>query len=413
MTDTNTTHNYFASCPKGLESLLLDELQALGGQNVRQTSAGVSFAADKRTVYTTLLWTRLANRILMPLAQEVAQNDKEIYSLVYQIPWEAYFAPNATFVVDFIGTNADIVNSQFGAQRVKDAVVDRYVKLGLERPSVNKTAPDVRINVRLTKAGTIVSLDLSGESLHRRGYRSRQGTAPLKENLAAAILLRAGWPERVRAAAAKGERTALADPMCGSGTFLIEGVMMAANIAPGLLRKGFGFEKLSSYDDALWQSVVKAAIDAGQPVDAPNFPLFFGRDIDSNILGFAQRNSQEADLEAAIRLQSGALADFTLPEDMASISGLMICNPPYGERLGEVEALKEDYRQLGQVAKAQLANWSLGIFTSNTALAKEMRLRAKNERYQLLSPLRRRHARICRSHRCIRRPIPRAGIPSA
>ncbi len=384
MSENTEIKHYFASCPKGIEPLLLDELQALGGTALRQTSAGVAFSADMRSAYKALLWSRLANRIFMPLAQEKAHDDKAIYSLIYQIPWEQHFDVDATFIVDFIGTNTDIVNSQFGAQRVKDAVVDRFVKLGFERPSVNKSAPDVRINVRLTKAATIVSLDLSGESLHRRGYRSRQGMAPLKENLAAAILMRAGWPQRVKEAAEKGERTALVDPMCGSGTFLIEGVMMAANLAPGLQRKGFGFEKLLSYDDALWQSVVQEAIEAAKPLDSDNFPLFFGSDIDSNTLGFAQRNSQEAEFEDVIRLQVGALADFTLPEDMSDIAGLMICNPPYGERLGEVEALREDYRQMGQVAKAQLskmasANWALGVFTSNVDLAKEMRLRAKHK----------------------------------
>lgn len=373
--------DYFASCPKGIENLLSDELAELGCENLRQTIAGVSFSAPLKTLYKVLLWTRLANRILMPLARDKAKTSDEIYNLVYQIPWDDYMLPSATILVDFVGSNDDITNTQFGAQRVKDAVVDRFVGLGMARPSVSKIAPDVRINARLTKSSLILSIDMSGDSLHRRGYRTKQGAAPLKENLAAAVLVRAGWPRLLEKARQEKKQIALADPMCGSGTFLIEAAMMAANMAPGLKREVFGCERLRTHDKELWQSVKQEAEAEILPLDDAMFPIIQGGDIDEYMLRISRENISETPFGNCIRLKHSALEHFTAPssEGGGDLEGLLICNPPYGERLGEAEDLRVVYQTLGQVAKENLSGWQIGVFTSNVELAREMRLRAKNK----------------------------------
>ncbi len=378
MSKNDTESNYFASCPKGIENILQEELTDLGVSGIKQTAAGVSFSASQSTLYKVLLWTRFANRILMPLSKEKAKDAKELYSAVYQIPWEDYISDGMSFVVDFVGSNDEINNTQFGAQRTKDAIVDRFVRLDKARPNVNKLSPDVRINVRLTKVSLIISLDLSGESLHRRGYRGKQGAAPLKENLAAAVLYRAGWPKLVAQARQENKRIALIDPMCGSGTFLIEAAMMAANMAPGLMRERFACENLASHDKDTWDEV-KADAKASMRTLDESFPIIEGSDIDRRVVGIAQENVACTPFQSVIRLTTKPVDDLSLPEDDSELTGLLICNPPYGERLGEIEDLREDYRILGQVVKQALPGWQVGVFTSNTELAREMRLRAKNK----------------------------------
>lgn len=227
---------FFATCPKGLEALLQTELTTLGASQTRSTAAGVYFEGAIECALKACLWSRLANRILLPLGSEAVSSDYDLYSAAYTLPWEDHLSPSTTFAVDFTGTNSAIQNTQFGAMRVKDAIVDRLRDKTGQRPNINRHQPDIRINARLAKNKVHISLDLSGESLHRRGYRQAQGAAPLKENLAAALLIRAGWP----AIAQQGGQ--LIDPCCGSGTFLIEAALMAGNIAPGLFREHFGFE---------------------------------------------------------------------------------------------------------------------------------------------------------------------------
>ncbi len=378
MSKNDTESNYFASCPKGIENILQEELADLGVSGIKQTAAGVSFGASQSTLFKVLLWTRFANRILMPLAREKAADAKELYSVVYQVPWEDYIADGMSFVVDFVGSNEEIKHTQFGAQKTKDAIVDRFVRLDKERPNVNKLNPDVRINVRLTKASLIISLDLSGESLHRRGYRGKQGAAPLKENLAAAVLYRAGWPKLVEQAKQENKRIALMDPMCGSGTFLIEAAMMAANMAPGLMRDRFACENLASHDKVTWDEV-KAEAKASMRALDDSFPIIQGSDIDRRVVGIAENNVACTPFRSVIRLNTKPVADLSLSEEPTDVTGLLICNPPYGERLGEIEDLREDYRILGQVVKEGLPGWQVGVFTSNVELAREMRLRAKNK----------------------------------
>ncbi|MFL0809518.1 MAG: bifunctional 23S rRNA (guanine(2069)-N(7))-methyltransferase RlmK/23S rRNA (guanine(2445)-N(2))-methyltransferase RlmL [Agarilytica sp.] len=373
------TEQYFASCPKGIEELLRDELKTFGAQDLRLTAAGVGFRADKAVLYRTLLSTRFANRILWQLQQEKASTAQEIYSAVYQISWEDFLSEGKTFVVDFIGTNKDITNSQFGAMKVKDAIVDRFKKLALERPNVDKRQADVRINLRLNKGEIFVSLDMSGDSLHKRGYRTAQGDAPLKENLAAAILYRAGWPALVEKAEKENKKIALVDPMCGSGTFIIEGLMIAANYPPGLLRQDFSCQGMYDFDAELWHKIKEELHKNVKSTTADNFPDFVGRDSEAGLVNVAEKNIANTSFSSCVRFEAASMENLTR-EALGNVeSGLLICNPPYGERLGVVETLREDYRTFGQVLKSQLSGWRVGILTSNVELAKEMRLRATNK----------------------------------
>jgi 23S rRNA (guanine2445-N2)-methyltransferase / 23S rRNA (guanine2069-N7)-methyltransferase len=367
---------FFATCPKGLESLVQDEILELGAVSVRMTSAGVYFEGDIRLAMRVCLYSRLANRILLPLAVEDVASDYDLYSAAYGIAWHEHLAPDTTFAVDFTGTNDAINNTQFGAMRVKDAVVDKIRDHTGQRPSVDRHQPRFRINARLAKNKVHIGIDLSGESLHRRGYRLEQGAAPLKENLAAAILLRAQWP-----AIAKSGGDFI-DPMCGSGTFLVEAALMAAQIAPGIYREHFGFFDWLASDMAAWQEMKAAAIAHQQAQFAQGLPQFLGVDQFPKVLDAARNNIARAGLTPWISVQQISIAAFTRPAEFRA--GLLLTNPPYGERLGDIEPLFEVYADLGRVIKTQCAGWRLGVFTGNQELGKALRLRA-DKRYKFFN----------------------------
>jgi len=367
--------DYFAACPKGLENLLFNELKDLGADTVRETVAGVYFSGDHSLVYKVCLWSRLANKILLPLAAAAVSDEQDLYKAVYAISWEEHLSTDCTFRVDFLGTDQTIRNSQFGAVRVKDAIVDRFQAREQQRPSVDKQQPHLIINARLSKGQVHISLDLSGQSLHRRGYRQKQGAAPLKENLACAILLRANWPE----IAAKGGY--LIDPMCGSGTFLIEGLMMAADIAPGLKRSAndWGFTHWHQFDTGAWATLVddaKARKSAGlHKLHEAQFECR-GYDVDWRVLRAAEDNIARAGFEEWIKVSCKPIHEFSKPSHKPMTMGLLICNPPYGERVGEEKELLPVYQQLGQVMREDFVGWQGAVITSNESLAKKMGLRA-------------------------------------
>lgn len=369
---------WFASCPKGLEALLASELAGLGASSTRETVAGVYAEGDTEFAYRACLWSRLANRILMPMEKFPVSSADDLYHGVAAIPWETHLTPNESIAVDFIGTNDAIRHSKFGAQQVKDAIVDRIQKHFSGRPNVDLHRPDLRINVRLAKDQAHVSLDFSGESLHRRGYRTAMVPAPLKENLAAALLIRAGWPE----IAARGG--ALIDPLCGSGTFLIEGAMMVADIAPGLNREQFGFQGWSRYDAELWQRLRQEALDRCQAGLARELPEIRGYDKDTRAVSASQENIACAGLEKWVRVMAKPLEAFKKPTHRQLGEGLIICNPPYGERWGEMEELRPLYQTLGEVAKRECPGWRLAVITGNADLASELRLRAE-KKYQFFN----------------------------
>ncbi|ABJ15662.1 hypothetical protein PA14_24665 [Pseudomonas aeruginosa UCBPP-PA14] len=246
-------YELFLTCPKGLESLLLEEAQGLGLDEARAQVSAVRGQGSLEVAYRLCLWSRLANRVLLVLARFPVENAESMYMAVHAVNWEDHLDAGGTLAVEFSGKGSGIDNTHFGALKVKDAIVDNLRERSGRRPSVDKVNPDVRVHLHLDRGQATLSLDLSGHSLHQRGYRLQQGAAPLKENLAAAVLIRAGWPK----IAAEGG--ALADPMCGVGTFLVEAALMAAHIAPNLRRERWGFSNWLGHVPALWRQLHEEA----------------------------------------------------------------------------------------------------------------------------------------------------------
>jgi len=364
----------FVTAPKGLEQLLYTEISALCCDNVRQTRGGVSCCASLEQMYRICLWSRIGGRVLLPLMQEEVTDEKQLYTLVRNIAWEKHFPCSATFAVDCNTQQSRLDHSRFIALKAKDAVVDRYRDLFAQRPDVDTHAPDWRLNLHLYRDQLVVSLDLSGASLHRRGYRTQGGKAPLKENLAAALLQRAGWPE-----IAENGGT-LIDPMCGSGTLVLEAALMAGDCAPGLLREYFGFLAWSKHEPQLWRNLRQEA-QQRRTAGLAAIPPLCGYDRDARAIADAESNTARAGLEEVVRfrrqeleqLTSGAEVEADRPEEPA---GLIITNPPYGERMGEVEQLRALYRQLGERLRAHFNGWQAAIFTGTPALGPEIGLRA-------------------------------------
>lgn len=366
----------FATCPKGIEALLADELASLGAEPVKEHVAGVSVRGSLAVAYRCCLWSRLANRILLPLARFPVDSAQALYDGVAAIPWREHFGPDHSFAVDFTGSNDAINNTQFGAQKTKDAVVDQMLWRSGRRPSVDLKRPDWRLNVQLRRDTATVSIDLAGESLHRRGYRLQGGIAPLKENLAAALLLRADWP----AIAARGG--ALIDPLCGSGTLLIEGAMMAMDIAPGGARRRWGFEHWLQHDAALWHALEQDAQQRRERALQRQWPEIRGYDASAAAIAAAEENIARAGLTGKVRVLRKELAQFVRPTHQVLDEGLVITNPPYGERLGEQESLRHLYAHLGERLREQFQGWRAAVFTGNPDLGKSMGLRS-NKQYRL------------------------------
>lgn len=369
--------SFFATCPRGMEDLLAKELENLSISDYQITVGAVYFNGPLRAAYALCLWSRVANRVMLqlndPRASPPIATELALYTAVSQVSWEEHMSGDTTFAVDFIGTNEAINNTQFGAVRVKDAVVDRMrTKIG-RRPDVDRQQPQLRIQARLAKGQLQLGLDLSGTSLHQRGYRLEQGAAPLKENLAAGILLRLGWPEMAKSGAV------LVDPMCGSGTLLIEAALIAKNIAPGLLRMDsgsdtWGFTYWLHHQPEVWRELV----DQARNVQAPETELrFWGADENAKILQFARANAARAGVEGMMGFSQSSLVQFQRPAQFSSRTGLLVCNPPYGERLGEFDTLKQTYLELAEISKKHFPGWQLAVFTGNPDLAREMRLRPK------------------------------------
>lgn len=368
---------YFATCPKGLEYLLRDELVALGGSDVREALAGVHFRGTLATAYRACLWSRLASRVLMPLAEFDAADEDALYDGVARIDWSEHLAVDGTLAVDAHGSSEALRHTRYLAQRVKDAVVDQFRDRAGARPSVDTREPSIRLNLLLRKQRATLALDLSGTPLHRRGYRVGQGEAPLKENLASALLLRAGWP----AIFAGGG--ALVDPMCGSGTLLIEAAWIAADVAPGLQRTYYGFLGWKGHDGEAWAGLLAEAKARAQAGLTALPARFFGYDHDPRVLEEAKRNAQQAGVAGFVQLARRDVAHLERPAGCEA-PGLVITNPPYGERIGHQEGLVPVYRTLGARATAQFDGWRLALITSDEGLARATGLRA-DKRYALFN----------------------------
>ncbi|HDX1181251.1 TPA: bifunctional 23S rRNA (guanine(2069)-N(7))-methyltransferase RlmK/23S rRNA (guanine(2445)-N(2))-methyltransferase RlmL [Pasteurella multocida] len=358
----------FATTARGFEELLKVELIDLGAMDCQITQGGVHFHADEETQYRVLLWTRLASRILLPIVTCKVYSDLDLYSAVVGQNWLDYFDEKAHFMVDFNGTNREIRHTQFGAMRVKDGIVDYFERVGKPRPNVDKSQPDIRIHAYLNREELVISLDLSGDALHMRGYREDTGKAPLRETLAAAIVLRSGWQLG----------TPLVDPMCGSGTLLIEAAQMQANIAPQLHRLHWGFDFWKGHNQQAWDKVKGEAIElAEQTFNQNQKANFYGCDLDHRVLQKAKRNAQNAGVAHLIQWQQGDVA--ALKNPFVEEKGTVICNPPYGERLGTTPALIALYSVFEQRLKQQFADWNVSIFSGEPALLDCLRLRSHRQ----------------------------------
>lgn len=373
-----SSHRFFLTCPKGLESLLLDEVLQLGARSAKETVAGVYAEGPLALGYRLCLWSRLANKVLLPIATVPATDADVMYKAAKAIDWREHLALDVTFAVDFSGGSKTIKHTHFGALRVKDAIVDHFSEACGERPSVDSKRPMLRINARLARNQLTLSIDLAGESLHRRGYRQDGAAAPLKENLAAAILLRANWP----AIYAKGG--ALLDPMCGSGTLLVEAALMAADIAPGLGRMRYGFDHWLGHQSAIWSELVDEAEQRSRDGLAELKLEIRGYDASPKSIKAAQENIQRAGLEQWVRVSVKELAQFAPPTHTEITEGLVITNPPYGERLGDQHALVHLYGHLAERMRTHFGGWQLGVFSGNPDLSAGMRLKA-DKRYKLFN----------------------------
>ncbi len=367
-------HLWVASCSSGLEALLGDELRVLGAINLRETISTVAFTGTLEVAYRCCLWSRLANRIFYVVKSFSIMSIDDLYQNTFDIEWEKHFSPRESFSVDFRGTNKFLDNSLYGARKVKDAVVDRFRDISNQRPSVDTEAPKLRINARLYKDRVQLRIDLAGESLHRRGYRRASGSAPLKENLAAALLLRSGWPNIFKRGGG------LIDPMCGGGTFLIEAAMIASDIAPGLLRRKFGFESWTFHKAPVWESLISEA-KSRRIVGLKNLRSDIrGFDIDPSAIEATRLNLAACGLDKHIHV---AVKQMDQIDDVSSgIRGLVITNPPYGKRLNDVNTLRPVYQKLSTVLKLNFQGWSASVFTGNLELAREIHL-SPSHQYKL------------------------------
>jgi len=381
MSATPGMHQYFATCPKGLEELLAAELGALGVAGYKLQPAGVLFSGSLQLGYRVCLWSRLAGRVLLELTRGPAVDGDALYQTALAVDWSAHMDHTQTLAVDFTGTNAAIVHTTYGAQRVKDAVVDQ-LRVGDRRPSVDKLRPDLRIHVHLRKRSgppgqdaerdeAVISIDLSGESLHRRGYREEGAMAPLKENLAAAVLIRGGWPA---IAAAGGP---LLDPMCGSGTLLIEGAWIAGDRAPGLGRDYFGFLGWRQHEPAIWGELVAEA-SARAAAGRDKIPDIRGHDTSGLAIAAAHRNIEAAGLRTQVHVERWAIGEQLLaPVPKDRHPGLVVCNPPYGARVGGGEDLRPLYRELGELLRTRHMGGDAAILLEDRELGHAIGLRAK------------------------------------
>ncbi len=350
------TENFFSPCPRGLEAILANELVTLGAQEVRATDGGVHFTGEFLLSYRVNLHSRIASRVLWRVAMADYRSEQDIYDTVYALPWADWFDTTRTIRVNMAAIKCPLKSLDFATLKIKDAVCDKFRALTGERPSVDTHAPDIRIHAFLEQSRVTLYVDTSGDALFKRGVRQYTNVAPLRENLAAGILHLAGWQPG----------TPLLDPMCGSGTFLIEAALMSLNIAPGINR-GFAFEKLKNFDAAAWHDLRAQAQAAQKTVTA--LPIF-GSDLYGDELKAARLNLENAGLLDAVSLNQANVLEISAPAD----HGVLVANLPYGERMGDLEELEVLYPKLGDVLKKKFGGWNAYLFTSDLRMPKFIRL---------------------------------------
>ena len=347
---------FFATCPRGLETVLAQELADCGALNVQPVDGGASFTGDIEICYRANLQSRVATRILWRVGQGNYASEDDIYQAVLKLDWKEWFSVDRNFMVKVTGVKCPLKSLEFVTLRIKDAVCDRFRQSLNRRPDINTREPDVRVHAYLTADQYQIYLDTSGAALYQRGFRRSSVEAPLRENLAAGILKLTGWKPG----------TPLLDPMCGSGTFLLEVAMMALNIAPGSKRH-FAFEKLNNFDQSAWQAIKQQADKNAKQV---TFQKIYGSDADLRAVRVSKTNLQEAGLLEAVQLAHKDFAELAAPAE----TGILIANPPYGVRIGEDEALAVLYPKMGEALKRRFAGWTAYFLTSDLRLPKLMRL---------------------------------------
>jgi len=355
---------FFATAPRGLSDLLARELSALGASDVRERSGGVRFRGPVQIGYLACLWSRVASRVLLELAEFEAPDDDRFYRAVAAIDWAAHIDPAGTIACEFTGDHPTITHTHYGALRLKDGICDRLRADTGARPDVELQRPAVRAYAHAHGSRVTVSLDFAGEGLHRRGYRLEAGEAPLRENLAAGVLLRARWDE----AAARGAE--FLDPLCGSGTLVIEAAMIAADRAPGLKRDYFGFLGWRRHDAALWQQLLaQAQARTRASIDS----LIRGSDADQRVLANSIANAQRAGMAALVSFEHQSVQAV---QPKGTAPGFICTNPPYGERLGDARQAALVHAELGRALRERFSGWQAAILTSGGQAARELHLRS-------------------------------------
>ncbi|MFW5450437.1 MAG: bifunctional 23S rRNA (guanine(2069)-N(7))-methyltransferase RlmK/23S rRNA (guanine(2445)-N(2))-methyltransferase RlmL [Methylophagaceae bacterium] len=359
-----TKHKFTVTAARGMLPLLAKELAEMGIKETKQEQGNIRFSGSLEDAYRVCLWSRIAIRVLMPIAHFSAPTTDELYQGIVELPWEDHIeAEGSTIAVDFNSFRSKIHHTQYGAQRVKDGIVDRFREQSGVRPSVDLHQPDCRINVYLKHNQAIVSIDLSGESLHKRGYRVATTPAPLKEHLAAAILMTADWPTLAK------QGWGLIDPMCGSGTIIIEAAMIAADIAPAIIRDYFGFLYWKQHDKEAWQRL-KAEAERRRHSGLARLPVITGGDADAKAIKAALENIAEIGLSERIVVEQRELLGWPSQKSVLPTSGLVVCNPPYGERMGNIADLHYLYESLGNIASESFPAWRTTMITDNESLGK-------------------------------------------
>ena len=361
-----TICSFFVTAPRGLVDVLADELRTLGARVVRTEPGGCRVRGPLEFGYRICLWSRVANRVLLHLSDLSVRDDAALHEGIRELPWEDHLDPSGTLAVDYVSVRAAVDHSRFGMQRVKDGIVDRFRDRFGRRPSVDTERPDLRVNVFARGAGCSVSIDLSGESLHRRGYRREHGAAPLKENLAAGLLWWAEWP---RIAAEGGT---FADPMAGAGTLAIEAAWMADDVAPGLRRDQWGFSRWRGHDAEAWAGLRREALERAAAKAAGPRADVLAFDGDAEAVAHARANIERAGLGQRIQLAVRPLRSWV--PGQAPVHGLLALNPPYGERLGDKADLRGLYGRLGRTLTRCFPGWHAVVLTSDDALRHAMGL---------------------------------------
>jgi 23S rRNA (guanine2445-N2)-methyltransferase / 23S rRNA (guanine2069-N7)-methyltransferase len=357
---------WIATAPVGAASVLAEELARFGAEDIRERSHDVKFQGTLEVGYRTCLWSRTATRVLLSLGSIDASSSKAVYEAVKRIDWQEHLRPGATLACDCSGGNESIRHTIYGSQLLKDAVCDNLRDATGERPNIKPERPDVLLHLHVEGPTALVSVDFSGESLHRRGYRSEAGRAPLKENVAAAVLLRAGWPSIAE------QGGVLLDPMCGSGTFLTEGALIAADAAPALDRDYFGFLGWRGHDAELWERLRSEA--RARRAARPARRCILGSDNDSEAIRMAIANASQAGVADWLHIEKRSLSELPRPKATA---GLVVANPPYGERIGAESGLPALYSEFGAVLRERFQGWQAAILTGNPPLARNLGIYAK------------------------------------